>query len=111
MTRDTQRMKPEDSEEEESEYQKSTKKVVTLVQTSSHHVGKDNIGEAVEEGETYGNFEVVDVNEVGCNHPKVMWQLDETLTDLELPTVGGTCKVCGERIPVEVGFPDEEGEK
>lgn len=102
---------PERNNDEESEYQESTKKVVTLVQTSSHYVGEEKIGEAVEEGETYGNFEVADVNEVKCNHPKVVWHLDTKVTDLELPSIGGSCQVCGDRIPVEVGFPDEEEEK
>lgn len=72
------------------------KAIITLEQIASR--GMDDIQyRTVEEGDVYGDFKVVDISSVKCDHPDVRWSIPDH-TDGEVPEVEGTCVVCGEEF-------------
>jgi DNA-directed RNA polymerase subunit M/transcription elongation factor TFIIS len=83
-----------------------TKKVIYMEQVASSSYVHEGPDSDVEEGDRIGNFEVTQIEEVKCDHPKVFWTLQRSTTEGELPEISSTCQVCGAKIPVEVGFTD-----
>ncbi len=88
-----------------------TKKVIQMEQVASSSYVHEGPDSDVGEGDRIGNFEVTQIEEVECDHPKITWHLNENTTGNELPTVHGRCNVCDREIPLSVGFDDSlEGE-
>ena len=80
------------------------KKKVVMEQDKTESYGGPSASE-VEEGDSVGDFEVVGVETVRCEHDNVVWKLEEKGTnDLkEVPTVVGECLACGEKAKYASG--------
>ena len=63
-----------------------------------------------EVGDKVGNYKVVEVEKVECDHPKRNWHLDNQHSE-HIPIIMGTCTVCGDTREIDVYQIDGELQK
>ncbi len=82
------------------------KKEIALEQISEHNHTPREFS-AKEVGDEVGNYRVVDVSEVRCDHPEYRYHLTSGKPRDER-TVKRTCKICGEEdeAPLEEVFEE-----
>lgn len=76
------------------------KKIITLEQVEA--TGYTDVkADGVEEGDKIGDFRVVGIQEVDCDHPKARWSMSGKITEGD-PVVKATCQVCGESGSLDI---------
>ena len=82
-----------------------TQRTIILKQVESveHRSQGNKLGD-LEEGDTFGGFKAISVEEEECEHPKRQWSLDKKRSS-SAPEITGRCMICGHKTQAK---PDVE---
>jgi len=69
--------------------------IIKLKQVESiDHRPQGSTLKGLEQGDKFGGFEVINLEEQECKHPERHWSLDEKFSG-STPTITGKCRICG----------------
>lgn len=82
-----------------------TQRTITLkqIESAEHRTQAERLN-GLEEGDTFGGFKVINIEEQECEHPKRQWSLDKKRSE-STPEVTGRCMICGQKTQAK---PDVE---